>query len=395
MQSVVMLLIGNIRTDGRVQKEILTLRSRGFSVTLIQWPYRGESGGHEHLGIDIIDYPRRLHRSAAVNFIRQILFNFFAIRHLKRLKPQFVQCNDLNTLLAGFLFRHRARVIYDAHELFPESQDGIRRRVWSWLERRMAPACHGYIQPEKNRLTYFAEKYNIDPARVALVENFPSGDYAFSGRSRLREYFDLDPARVILLCTGVFGPGRDIENMITCMSLLDDRFILVLLGPIFKGYDRELTARVSEAKIEDRVRFHPEIPNIEMLDYMQSCDIGLVFYRNTDLNNYWCASNKLYEFILCGKPVITNSYPGLREVVEEHRLGACIPEVSPASLAAAVLGIVDGEQQPLAASPYIWENQESSYLQLFAHKLERDGVEPVMITDEFQRGRPTGLPGHV
>ena len=37
-----MLLIGNIRMDGRVQKEVATLRSHGFHVTRIQW--MGERG---------------------------------------------------------------------------------------------------------------------------------------------------------------------------------------------------------------------------------------------------------------------------------------------------------------------------------------------------------------
>ncbi len=360
-----MLLIGDIRMDGRVQKEILTLRSCGFRVTLIQWPYSGRSGAHEYLGIEVIDYPHNLHRSAAVNFLRQILFNFFALHHLKRLSPDFLQCNDLRTLLAGFLFRRRARVIYDAHELFPEMYEGARKLVWSVLERMMVSACHAYIQPEKNRLAYFSAKYRIDPARIALVENFPSGHYAFSGRSRLREYFDLAPEKIILLCTGVLGPERGIENMISCMAFLDARFVLVLLGPTFKGYEKDLASRINEAKAEDHVKIHPAIPNVEMLDYINSSDIGLVFYQNTNLNNYWCASNKLYEFILCGKPVITNDYPGLREVVENNQLGICLSDTSPEALAAAVCRIRDDWTIPGGASPYVWEQQEATYLRIF------------------------------
>ena len=365
MQTVAILLIGDVRMDGRVQKEILTLRSHGFRVTLIQWPYSGSSSTQECLGVEVIDYPHRLHRSPVVNFLRQILFNFFALRHLKRISPDFLQCNDLPTLLAGFLFRRRTRVIYDAHELFPEMHEGIRKRVWAELEKWMVPACHAYIQPEKNRIAYFAAKYRIDPARIVLVENFPSGRYAFSGRSRLREYFNLAPEKIILLCTGKIGPDRNIENMIGCMAFLDARFVLVLLGQTYKEYEKELAFRIIEAKTGDRVKFHPPIPNVEMLDYIYSSDIGLVFYQNTNLNNYWCASNKLYEFILCGKPVITNDYPGLREVVENNQLGVCLSETSPEAIASAVRQIGEDRKEPAGSSPYVWEQQEDTYLKLF------------------------------
>lgn len=365
MAVVAMLLIGNIRTDGRVQKEIRTLRSRGFAVTLIQWAHSGERSGHEHLGIQVIDYPYRLHRLAAVNFLLQLSFNLFAWRHLKRLAPDIIQCNDLNTLLAGFLLRHRVRLIYDCHELFPEQYGGVRKHIWSLLERLLVRGCHAYIQAEENRLTYFADKHHIDPKRIALVENFPPSHYVFSGRNRLRERFGFATSTVILLYTGVLGPGRDIERMIRSMALLDTHFALVLLGPTFKNYEAELAAHIEAARVTDRVRLHPQIPNTEMLDYMNSCDIGLVFYRNTNLNNYWCASNKLYEFIRCGKPLITNDYPGLRKVVERNSLGVCLPDTSPESIASAVRRIRNAGRPPLVTSIYLWERQEGTYLSLF------------------------------
>ena len=365
MQTVAMLLIGDVRMDPRVTKEILTLRSRGFSVTLIQWPRIGPRGTHKYLGIEVIDYPHGLHRRPIANSLRIIPFYFFALRHLKRLSPDFVQCNDLDTLLPGILYQGRTRLIYDAHELFPEFTQGIRKLVWSKLERWMIPACHAYVQPEKNRLAYFSAKLHIDLARIALVENFPSGHYAFSGRSRLRECFKLAPEKIILLYPGVLCRGRGIENMISCMALLDVRFVLVLMGLTFGGYEKKLASLISEAKAEDRVKVHPAIPSIEMLDYINSGDIGLAFYPNTNLNNYWCASNKLYEFILCGKPVITNDYPGLREVVETNQLGACLSETSPQAIASAVRRVWNDKKEPAGTSSYVWERQESTYLKLF------------------------------
>lgn len=363
MKTIAMLLIGNIDTDGRVQKEIASLKARGHSVTLIQWAYTGAKSDREQLGVDIIHYPHSLVKSATRNFLRQIRFNFFALGHLKRLCPNIVQCNDLHTLIAGFLFRHRAQIIYDAHELFSETQKGLRKIIWGLLERIMVPACHAYIQPEKNRRTYFAQKYHLPESSIALVENFPLGKYPFSGRNRLRKRLSIAEDKKIVLYTGVLGAGRNIENMIRSMSLLDSQFVLVLIGPTFKGYDENLVDLVANLHLQSRVKFHPAIPNVEMLDYINSGDIGLVFYENINLNNYWCASNKLYEFIFCGKPVITNDYPGLKEVVEKNQLGVCLSDSTPELIANAVKDVE--KMEPAAHEPYVWERQEEEYLELF------------------------------
>ncbi len=365
MKNVAVLLIGNINTDGRVQKEIASLKASGHVITLIQWAIVGRKVDKEQLGIDIIDYPLPLSKSPAVNFLRQIRFNFFILAQLKRLRPDIVQCNDLNTLIAGCLFRRYAKIIYDAHELFPESHAGPRKIIWTLLERILVPACHAYIQPEKNRLAYFSKKLGIKESEIALVENFPSGKYAFSGRSPLREKLGISINRKIILYTGFVIRGREIENMIQSMSLLDSHLALVLLGPTLQGYDKELANLVTTLGLHDRVYFHPSIPNSEMLDHINSGDIGLVFYPNTNLNNFWCASNKLYEFIFCGKPVITNDYPGLKEVVEKNRLGVCLSNSTPELIASAIKSIIEKEPQPKKESQYVWEKQEETYLKLF------------------------------
>lgn len=362
-----MLLIGNINTDGRVQKEIATLKAAGHRVTLIQWAYTGSPADRGRLGIDVIEYPHVLAKSAARNFLRQLQFNAWALGRLREVKPDIVQCNDLNTLPAGALYAKRARIVFDAHELFPESHDGARKAAWSLIERLTVPRCHAFIQPERHRRAFFARKHGLREDDIALIENFPSGRYAFSGRDRLRERFGIPRDKLILLYTGVLGPGRELENMIQATALLDGRYVLVLLGPAFKGYEKELEALAAAQGLADRVFFHPPIPNADMLDHIAAGDIGLVFYKNTSLNNFWCASNKLYELILCGKPVITNDYPGLLEVVGKNRLGACLKDTSPETIAAAVRAL-PAAPSPASGTdcPYLWERQEAAYLGLFA-----------------------------
>ena len=74
----------------------------------------------------------------------------------------------------------------------------------------------------------------------------------------------------------------------------------------------------------------------QLFEYTASADIGLLFYRNTCRNNYYCAPNKLYEYMMMGLPIITPNYPGLVPVVEGENVGLCVNPEDPRAIADAV-----------------------------------------------------------
>jgi glycosyltransferase involved in cell wall biosynthesis len=98
---------------------------------------------------------------------------------------------------------------------------------------------------------------------------------------------------------------------------------------------------------------------------MKSCDIGTAFYSNTNLNNYYCASNKLYEYIALKKPVVTNNYPGLIETVAKFGQGVCLENMKPASLAAAFRRAWDPHYVTAGSKGSYWEEQEHVLVRLY------------------------------
>ena len=114
--------------------------------------------------------------------------------------------------------------------------------------------------------------------------------------------------------------------------MCSEEFVLVILGIAFKGYEKTLAGNVKKHGLINRIFLHDAVPYTKILQYMASCDIGTAFYRNTDLNNYYCASNKVYEYIALNKIVLTNNYPGLLETGEKNRHGVWLMEVTAKSL---------------------------------------------------------------
>jgi glycosyltransferase involved in cell wall biosynthesis len=370
MAAIVMTLIGDIRYDGRVRKEISTLLSEGHNVELIVSDFSGQRSGGQDLGIPVHYLPMKMWSFAVANFAEQLFFNINAGRLIKSISPDFVHCHDLSALLAGVVATKNKsiRLVFDAHELMPESMGGVKERIWGQIEKYCVPYCDVILMPERHRIEYFRRKHKTK-LDIRLLENFPRrSDMPVSKKNYLRESYNIQESQKIVLYTGGLAPGRYVEEIIEAVNCCRDGIVLVLLGRDFKGYAKYLEKKIRSNDLEKRVYLHEPIPHSKMLEYMSSCDIGIALYRNINVNNYYCASNKLYELIALGKSVITNNYPGLLEVVEKNKLGICMADVNPKNLARAFEKAASQHGLNLGGKAFFWEEQQQKLLDIYRSK---------------------------
>jgi len=358
MSRIGMVLIGDIRYDGRVRKEIETLVRAGHHVELVVSDFGKTASGGEDLGINIHYINMTLWSQPVMNFLEQLLFNLKAASTLKNLSVSHLHCHDLSALLAGVWTKKRlkAKLIFDAHELMPESMGGIKEKIWGQIEKRSINSCDHIIMPEKNRIAYFKRKY-IGIPEPLLLENFPRrSELPTKAFDLFRTRYPIKKSQVIILYSGTVDSQRYIEELIESISLSSTHFVLVILGRTFKSYKETLQTKIKKLSLKDRAFLHEPVAHAKILEYMASCDIGIALYPNTNINNYFCASNKLYEYIALSKIVLTNNYPGLLESVERFKQGLCLPEVSAQSLEEAYRYVSTPFNITPGARKFFWED---------------------------------------
>jgi hypothetical protein len=213
MAHIVMVLKSDIRYDGRVRKEIRTLVEAGHRVDLVVSDYCKTGAGGEDLDVKIHYVPMTIWTSALRNLLGQFLFNRTAASVIKQLNPSHIHCHDLNALLAGVWAKDKvkAKLIFDAHELMPESMNGIKSQMWNFIEKRCISKCDYIIMPEKNRIAYFIKKYpNV--SEVLLLENFPrKSEIPIVKNDVFRSIYPVSKEQKIILYTGKITPRRYIE----------------------------------------------------------------------------------------------------------------------------------------------------------------------------------------
>lgn len=291
-------------------------------------------------------------------------------RTYRHLRGQAVSCINAHSLpvlplAVALRWRHRARLIYDTHELETETtaSKGVRRPLLRWLERTLIRYADGVGVVSPGIAEWYRNAYGLEDVLVA--RNIPKrgpGGGTVARTDRLRESFGIGPAELVFLYQGVLGPGRRIEQLLRVFASVPlDRHV------IFMGYgpweERVWDAAKNRSNIHHLSAVGPE----HVLEHTAGADVGLCGVENTCLSYYLSLPNKLFEFLAAGVPPIVPDYPEMRKVVLSHRCGWVVGEDDEdwrrlvSGLDSNTLAGVRAEAAR-AATEFVWEKDEADLL---------------------------------
>jgi len=273
--------------------------------------------------------------SGVQNLLSYAEFVVKAVVAAHRTRADVYEAHDLPALLPAVLVaRLRGTpVLYRANEIFSETHARVRfASFWRAMDRWLVPLCDDVVTPDEHRGRIYLEEYGA--RRLPLtVRNCPPLRPPLAS-TRLR---DLLAARgiqfsTIVLYQGMVDPMRCVEELAEATRSFDPGVVLVILGPGFGSWS-DPAARL---RGYERIVVLPRVPYDELASYTASADIGVLLYRNDCRNNYYCAPNKLFEYMMAGLPVVAPDFPGVVPLVEGEGVGVCADPSDPAAIAAAV-----------------------------------------------------------
>jgi glycosyltransferase involved in cell wall biosynthesis len=358
--------LGTLQYRGRLLKQIAAQQAAGFQCRLIygdrgELPLKREDFSFP---IEVIPTPRK--RNPLALFVRQIRFAFKAAPRIAASDATHVLCFALESLLAGALAKRKRpdlKLIFDSNELHIEAYlHPVKKWLWARVQKFCIPYCDVIMHAEGNRLEYFKEHHDPSGRPQFLLENFP---YHIP-REKLRAKPAMPPVQVLYV--GIMGADRFTRELVDIFLELAPRYALTLVGPMPPEFKQELEWKLA-AHPAPNVRILPAIPHGEMSNLIQDYHIGIALYRNDNLCNYYCAPNKVYDYLMNGVAVVANDYPGLRTVLEGGKVGACVKEVDLENFSTALDRIVSENRWDNITEEvrhrYSWEAQNPGYIALF------------------------------
>ncbi len=369
---IVMLLHKSVEFDSRVRREAGALAAAGHEVTVLELASI-QAGGAVLDGFrrrscmppEAIArrLPRALHRPLmALYFVRGIL----------AMRPRVVHAHDAAMLLPGVLGARLvgARLVYDSHEL----ATGVpyRERSWAWfvgaVERFAVPRCAAVITVSDGIAASLRARYRLR-VTPTVVRNVSALEVL--GAGGLRAELGLGPDVPLVLHQGASAPGRGCELLIDAVASLEDVH-LAFLGDPEPGYAAVLSGRIRELGIDDRVSLLPSVPLAELLSYTAEADVGVTLLQDTCENHRLALPNKLFEYIAAGVPVIASALPETERLIDEYRVGWCVPPGDTGALRAALVRALRERGDPamperlsLASLELCWPREQTRLIDLY------------------------------
>lgn len=390
----------HLSRNPRVVKEAYLFASLGYEVFILNCVYSAHllREDHELIGdlkkiqtISVVDLSKRNLTSTldrAIKKISEKLVQYFRlqlpsalgygyrryIRIAQQLNADLYICHqELPTIIGCQLIRKGFKVAFDfedwySQDLLPSAQDRRPGKLLNNAEQYGLQNGRYSITTSGTMAKALAQKYksaepdviyNVFPLETAIL----ASDKDFTHKVKLFWF------------SQTIGPGRGLEAFIGCLHDQDLQVELHLLGAVNDNYKLALN-NIMPPHIP--LVFHNLVHPRELAKKIAEFDIGLALEQTTPLSRNFTITNKFFQYINSGLPLIATDTTGQRELFEEFSPGILISQHYDARDKAKIKSfITDVSKLATArnsaiscAHRYNWENQSQILSNLVRNALK-------------------------
>ena len=300
--------------------------------------------------------------------------------HAVRLWPSIYHLHDPHLIPLGVMLKlGGAPVVYDVHEDYPAHARsklvGRPLRGWSkallwraleWIARH---TFDGFVCASPTLSSSFVT------TRTVVVGNFPITDQ-FANGAKPPPYRE---RANILVATGLLTKIRSTIEIMQAIELLPAELDcrLHLIGA-FRPPELQRAAGLMDAWA--RTRFLGYQPHDAVVRELQGAKVGSALLHPLPNHQDAWRSNKLFEYMASGIPVIAPNFSSWREIVAGNRCGVLVDPCDPVEIAAAIERLLRDPKEAEAMGlrgrraverEFNWASQEQRLLSFYRELLDR------------------------
>jgi glycosyltransferase involved in cell wall biosynthesis len=362
--------------DQRMQRICASLAQAGYAVLLVGW--------QRPASVPLGPQPYAQHRLRGWFQHGKLFYLEYNLRLLLYLLGQRAAawaCADLDAALPTWLraWLGGQPFVYDAHELFTEVPEVVARprvqRAWQWVENFIVPRAQLRYTVGQALARLFEVRHHGYP--FAVVRNVPVDDeQAAVGDAPLAT--TTQPAT--LLYQGALNVGRGLAELLAAMPQVPARLIICGEGDCSTALRQQAAALGLLAS--GQVEFKGYVLPAALRVLTAQATVGIMLLENTGLSYYYSLANKFFDYVQAGIPQLCIDFPEYRALNARHEVAELVPDLAPATLAAALARLLPGGQpgaryHQLAANccraraEWSWQQEEKTLVNLYRNLLGR------------------------
>lgn len=310
-----------VKPDSRVEKEVASLHSHGFDVSVLGWdrsddyPLRAEPLNDMHK--DVIAYRVGIKASfgSGMKNLKYLAKYQVEIRKfLKKNHFDVVHACDFDTAFTAFhsIDHKKTKFVYDIFDYYADafSIPSFMRKPVIALDRKIINGADLDIICTEQRRKQIA---GSNPKKLIVIHNSPPKTEFHESNKE-----GIERRTIRIAYFGILSASRLIKEMIEVISGNKEYELHIGGFGVLEDYVKEATAK------NENIIFYGTVPYKKVLEVESESDVLTAIYDPTVKNHYYAAPNKFYESLMLGKPVIMAKNTGMSEIVEEYDIGATI-----------------------------------------------------------------------
>lgn len=225
-------------------------------------------------------------------------------------------------LVIATLFKPRI-IIQDVRELYlPDKKAHLARKVGNFFESRLIKKADILICASKYRSKIMKDYYKLNKEPISY-DNIRRLEYDHRADFEvLHKTYDsiLNNDSFKIISSSGHVISRTNDKLVESMTQLDANHDLLLVGG-GSNKDKEIIKDIINKNNLVNVHLIGKVNPNDLKYLIQKSHVGIVNYHDNDLNNKYCASGKIFEYIFEGIPVLTTENIPLKDIVNQHQIG--------------------------------------------------------------------------
>ncbi len=307
MKNILLIKASNI-DDVRLQKYIKVLSDKNYNLTFIGWERKKRV--ENDIGIEV-KYLLTGFNSSKFQLLFGYVFWIFCVFFyllFNYKKYKIIYSVDFESTFSVYVISKffKIQYIYDIYDEFAIRYNfpSLIKKILQKLDFKIRDKSYRTVHVDKNRVSQNDTNYMI-------IENSP---FDFYNGNFMTPKFEK-----VIAVTGLMSSSRGIKEIYD--FALDYSSIKFILIGEFPGYEETLKHQLQKL---DNVDLFLKMSQYEVFEKIKNCSAIMALYDPKIEINRKAASNKLYDGMMLGIPVISNEGIEMSNFIKEKNIGLVI-----------------------------------------------------------------------
>lgn len=316
--------------DPAVNKMAKCLSQGGYEVQLLVWDRQSTVEADQSAGYSVHRCTINAPYDSPLAIMYLPLWWTYEFYYLVKSDCDVIHACDIDTIIPAILakFVRQVRLCYTIYDFYADCltvrTPRIIRNAVAFLEKFLIRFTDVLILVDESRYAQIeGAKFN----KIAYIYNTPP-DYGPIQQNRGSS----DPSTFVLFYAGLLHSDRGLIYVIEALMVLEG-MELIIAGT---GPEKEQISKFLE-RSEGKMQYIGLLSYNEVIKKSLMADALFAFYDPSNPNNRYASPNKLFESMMCGKPIITNDGTSMAEIVRQENCGIVVPYGDVNAIKSAIL----------------------------------------------------------